>query len=136
MRARWRRRWVRTAPAAAVLLLALLAGPPGASPARESIPVPLGYWAGVGKFVDVTAKVGDVDVHITRGNYVILLTSDPKKESLDVAGFLTLDFFGSGELTVSGVTVTANLTFEGEFELGDLPGAVYADGSYRMTGVA
>jgi hypothetical protein len=30
---------------------------------------------------------------------------------------------------------TANLKFDGKFALGDLPGAVYADGAYRMTGV-
>jgi hypothetical protein len=133
MKARWK---FRAAPALVVVLaLALLAGPRGASSERANVPVPLGYWTGVGKLADVDAKVGDVDVHIRRGEYVILLTSDPKKESLDVAGFLTLDLFGSGQLTVNGVTATGNLNFEGEFELGDLPGSVYADGSYHMTGV-
>jgi hypothetical protein len=121
----------------AVVALGLLAGPPGASPApRKNIPVPLGFWVGKGKFADVSAKIGEVDVHISKGTYWIDLISDPQHESLDVTGDLYLDLFGSGELNVGGIDVSANLNFHGVFELGDLPDAVYADGAYRMTGVA
>jgi hypothetical protein len=129
----------RTWPAPAVialLALALLTGPPGASPApRKEVPVPLGIWSGAGKLTNVAAKVGDVDVNITQGTYSIWLISDPAKEYANLVGGLILDFIGTGDLNVNGVQVTGNLKFLGTFELGDLPYLVKVDGAYRMTGV-
>jgi hypothetical protein len=118
-----------------VLALVLLAGPPGASTApRKEIPVPYGLWSGYGKLPAVTAKIADVDVHVTRGTYAIWFISDPAKGYADLEGQVVVHLIGTGDLNLNGVRVTGNLEFLGDFELGDLPYLIHADGSYRMTG--
>jgi hypothetical protein len=132
--------------AAAVALTVAVAMTPAAAgrsatPAKN-IAVPVGLWIGKGSFKPQDATVGQgagaVDVHITSGSYSIYLISDPWLESgEEITGDLYLKIKGSGEYTAKGFTGSAQLAFDGRFELADTdaPGAFFADGAYAMEGV-